>query len=67
MLFYRKTSQEYLHLCENYNLKWNPLGSNLRSHYSQIVKVAVFGKYLVRPLVPLSILDYYWFLEVKYF
>lgn len=43
-----------------------PLGSNLRSQ-SQTVKVAVFGKYLARPLVPLSILDYYWFLEVKYF
>lgn len=29
--------------------------------------MAAFGKYLVMPLVPLSILHYFWFLEVKYF
>lgn len=57
MLFYRKTSKKYLHLCGNYNLRWNLLGSDLRTQ-SQNLKVAAFGKYLAMPLVPLNILDY---------
>lgn len=65
MPFYRKMRNIYI--SENYNLKWNSLGTDLRSHWSQTLKVAAFGKYLAMPLVPLSILGYYWFLEVKYF
>lgn len=65
MLFYRKTRNIYI--SENYNLKWNSLGTDLRSHWSQTFKVAAFGKYLAMPLVPLSILGYYWFLRSSTF
>lgn len=50
MLFYRKTSKEYLHLCENYNLKWNLLGfeitvSNCKSGCFWQIPGAAFGSF----------------------